>query len=203
MFLDEQISRLQIEEQTLLQYLDDKKHIEIKDRKGQPADYYCIGFNDVCTSVVDNIEELNISSPPVRIKPVSFRLIINIPDVYPLMKPDLSLTPAFDDQGGHHFIYHSHVQLFAICLFASWECHYSLVDVVQRTYNLLTYNEEDLINLDKTDVVNPGALDWYKSIVNEGSRPFPLQQGLPYEDIPVAAEANPESASLFLFSEDD
>ncbi|MBN2355520.1 hypothetical protein JXO59_05375 [candidate division KSB1 bacterium] len=172
----QQINRMQHEYETLLRFTKRRQEVTLFKSSGSPPSFYQLQFHNIRTSVTEQTLEPFPQNPKVEIRPVSFELAINLEESFPLQKPGLSVSPAHDEEG-LCLLYNSHIFLFAVCLFSRWRMHYSLVDVVCRLYNILTYNH-NLVNLDRLDVLNPRALAWYKEQAHGQPDLFPLASAM-------------------------
>ena len=176
MFSQKQELRLTEESKYLTKFLQQYDRIQLLEKTGSVSDFYRIGFKNVNTSVVKHIDELKMNDPPVKILPVSFEIAFNIPESYPLAKPEIMVLPPFSN-GEKWLHYNSHIFLFSICLFSIWRVNNSLIDVVRRTWNVVTYNH-NILNLNRLDCLNPSALEWYKKTYHSDKNPFPLDHAI-------------------------
>ena len=195
-----QQTRLKAENRALRNFLVKQTRIVIVENHGNPANYYRIRFKDINTTVVRELEHLKMTAPPVEVIPVTFEMAINVGDVYPRVKPDIIISPARSEDGRPALIYNSHVLLFEICLFSHWMIRHNLIDVVTRAWNVLSYNH-NLLNLDRSDCLNPAALEWYKSQFCQGSELFPTDDAIEYSADALQTQSAKISEPLFEFSD--
>lgn len=198
MLTEMQRARLTAENKALHNFVSKQSRIDIVQNHGTPPNYYRLRFNNLKTSVVRELDHLKMIDPPVEVIPVSFEMAINVGDVYPRVKPEIILSPV-QTNGISVLLYNSHVLLFEICIFSRWMVRHSLIDVVTRTWNVLSYNH-DLLNLDRTDCLNPAALEWYKSQFCKESELFPTDDALEYV-ADVSQSKSLQSGELFKFSD--
>jgi hypothetical protein len=153
MLSEKQKNRFTAEGADLQQFVHSQDRVGILEMRGDPCVFYRIGYHHLRTTVVENIHDLHMTDRAIQIMPVSFEAVINLDENYPNTKPEIHIGPALDERGKIHHLYNSHILFFVICLFSHWRVGYSLVDVVQRIWNVVTYNH-GLLNLDRKDCIN-------------------------------------------------
>jgi hypothetical protein len=176
MFDEFQKNRLAAEERSVGQFIARQPRIKVAVKNGNPACFYLFTFSDIRTTIVKP-DELVLTAPPsLSISTIDLTVGINMPADYPRRKPDIAVIPIPDIEKGEFCIYNTHVVEPYVCLYSVWRMKYSLVDALSRLWNVLGYNH--YINLDRTDVLNPAALTWYKNSLFEKTIVFPLDEAL-------------------------
>ncbi|MBN2103750.1 hypothetical protein JW835_06895 [bacterium] len=197
--LNKKESNRLIQEKALLEkWIVNHDRISIQETGGNPPTFYRIVFQNIKTTVVQNKEDLKLTEPPVKIMPVTIVMTMNLEN-YPLSKPEIIMSPAFDQKGSILYLYNTHVLFFSVCLFTRWHIQFTLVDVIRRAWNLITYNHH-IMGLDRKDCLNPYALEYYKTMMLKQKLYFPLDTAIEYEDLSMLHQQKKNPGALFKFS---